>query len=51
MVCPAIVADGHNRVISLMPEFIKVAVGRRLPGAPRTDPDVRANASGSSLRF
>ena len=28
MVCPAVVADGHNRVISLMPEFVK----------PRHDP-------------
>ena len=28
-----------------------VAVARRLPDGPRTDPDVRANASGSSLRL
>ena len=30
---------------------IPVAVARRLPDGPRTDPDVRANASGSSLRL
>ncbi len=29
----------------------KVGVGRRLPNGPPTDPDVRANASGSSLRY
>ena len=28
-----------------------VAVARRLPDGPRPDPDVRANASGSSLRL
>ena len=31
--------------------FRTVAVARRLPDGPRTDPDVRANASGSSLRL
>ena len=33
------------------PSTTVVAVARRLPDGPRTDPDVRANASGSSLRL
>ena len=33
MVCPAVVADGHNRVIPLMPEFI----------GPQTDPSATAD--------
>ena len=33
-----------------MMKISTVGVGRRLPNGPPSDPDVRANASGSSLR-